>query len=86
MSDAIVQAVVSIISKILLHMNSDIIHDFSNRWTDIELRKTIDMLRRPEFDSKELDPDDSVKKNFTLVLWLKLFLACPQSFRSACED
>ena len=27
------------------------------RWTDIELKNTIAMLRRPEFDSKELDPD-----------------------------
>ena len=29
----------------------------SDRWTDIELKDTIAMLRRPEFDSKELDPD-----------------------------
>ena len=29
----------------------------SDRWTDIELKNTIAMLRRPEFDSKELDPD-----------------------------
>ncbi len=28
-----------------------------DRWKAIELKKTIDMLRRPEFDSKELDPD-----------------------------
>ncbi len=29
----------------------------SDRWRDVELKKTIEMLRRPEFDSKELDPD-----------------------------
>ena len=29
----------------------------TDRWKDVELKKTIDMLRRPEFDSKELDPD-----------------------------
>jgi hypothetical protein len=28
-----------------------------DRWKDGELKKTIEMLRRPEFDSKELDPD-----------------------------
>ena len=28
-----------------------------HRWTDIELKKTIAMLRDPEFDSKEVDPD-----------------------------
>ena len=28
-----------------------------DRWKAIELKKTIEMLRRPEFDSKELDPD-----------------------------
>ena len=33
------------------------IYDCSDRWTDIELKDTIAMLRRPEFDSKELDPD-----------------------------
>ena len=33
------------------------IYDCSDRWTDIELKDTIEMLRRPEFDSKELDPD-----------------------------
>ena len=29
----------------------------SDRWRDVELKKTIEMLCRPEFDSKELDPD-----------------------------
>ncbi len=29
----------------------------SDRWRDVELKKTIEMLRRPEFGSKELDPD-----------------------------
>ena len=28
-----------------------------DRWKEFELKKTIDMLRRPEFHSKELDPD-----------------------------
>ncbi len=28
----------------------------SDRWKDVELKKTIEMLRRPEFD-KEVDPD-----------------------------
>ena len=27
------------------------------RWTAEELRKVIEMLKRPEFDSKEIDPD-----------------------------
>ena len=29
----------------------------SDRWRDVELKKAIEMIRRPEFDSKELDPD-----------------------------
>ena len=27
------------------------------RWTAEELKKVIEMLKRPEFDSKEVDPD-----------------------------
>ena len=33
------------------------IYDSCDRWKEGELKKTIEMLRRPEFDSKELDPD-----------------------------
>ncbi len=33
------------------------IYVLCDRWKDIELKKTIEMLSRPEFDSKELDPD-----------------------------
>ena len=29
----------------------------SDRWKDVELEKIIEMLRNPEFDSKEVDPD-----------------------------
>ena len=28
-----------------------------DRWTDVELKAVIAMLRDPEFDSKEVDPD-----------------------------
>ena len=28
-----------------------------DRWTDVELKAVIAMLRNPEFDSKEVDPD-----------------------------
>jgi hypothetical protein len=34
-----------------------VIYLCSDRWRDVELKKTIEMLCRPEFDSKELDPD-----------------------------
>ena len=34
-----------------------VIYDSCDRWKEGELKKTIEMLRRPEFDSKELDPD-----------------------------
>ena len=34
-----------------------VIYVSCDRWKAIELKKTIDMLRRPGFDSKELDPD-----------------------------
>ena len=34
-----------------------VIYVCSDRWRDIELKMTIPMLRRPEFDSNELDPD-----------------------------
>ena len=33
------------------------IYDSCDRWKEGELKKTIEMLRRPEFDSKELDLD-----------------------------
>jgi hypothetical protein len=40
-----------------------------DRWKDGELKKTIEMLRRPEFDSKELDPDlhKECKKLYRMV-------------------
>jgi hypothetical protein len=34
-----------------------LIYNSCDRWKDGELKKTIEMLRRPEFDSKEVDPD-----------------------------
>ncbi len=34
-----------------------VIYDSCDRWKEGELKKTIEMLRRPEFDSKELDSD-----------------------------
>ena len=34
-----------------------LIYSSCDRWKEGELKKTIDMLRRPEFDSKEIDPD-----------------------------
>ncbi len=34
-----------------------VIYDSCDRWKEGELKKTIEMLSRPEFDSKELDPD-----------------------------
>ncbi len=34
-----------------------VIYVSRDRWKAIELKKTIDMLSRPEFDSKELDPN-----------------------------
>ena len=34
-----------------------LIYSSCDRWKEGELKKTIDMLRRPEFDSKEVDPD-----------------------------
>jgi hypothetical protein len=34
-----------------------VIYVSCDRWKAIELKKAIDMLRRPEFDSKELNPD-----------------------------
>ena len=34
-----------------------LIYNSCDRWKEGELKKTIDMLRRPEFDSKEVDPD-----------------------------
>ena len=34
-----------------------LIYSSCDRWKEGELKKTIEMLRRPEFDSKEVDPD-----------------------------
>ncbi len=36
-----------------------------HRWTDIELKRVISMLRNPEFDAKDVDPDlhKRMKKN-----------------------
>ena len=34
-----------------------LIYNSCERWKDGELKKTIEMLCRPEFDSKEVDPD-----------------------------
>ena len=34
-----------------------LIYNSCDRWKDGELKKTIEMLRRPEFDSKEVDPN-----------------------------
>ncbi len=30
---------------------------FFHRWTAAELKKVIEMLQNPEFDSKDIDPD-----------------------------
>jgi hypothetical protein len=30
---------------------------FYHRWTAAELKKIIEMLQNPEFDSKDIDPD-----------------------------
>ncbi len=34
-----------------------VIYDSCDRWKEGELKETIEMICRPEFDSKELDPN-----------------------------
>ena len=42
---------------ITLHTYYTVIYICFHRWTEVELKKVINMLRDPAFNSKELDPD-----------------------------
>ena len=49
------------------------------RWTAEELRKVIEMLKRPEFDSKEIDPD--LHKRMQQAVELKMVASSASNFR-----